>query len=184
MSFVVVYDANVLYPNTLRDLLIRLAQSGNVQAKWTDYILDEMFRHLGANHPDLSQEKLDRLRGLMNGAVADVLVTGYESLIESVSLPDADDRHVVAAAIKCKAQVIVTNNLKDFPADTLAVLDLEAKSADDFVLDQISPDAKTVYACVQQIVDSRKRDPATIDDVLTQLEHSGLVDATAALRNS
>jgi hypothetical protein len=128
-----------------------------------------MFRHLGANHPDLSQEKLDRLRGLMNRAVADVLVTGYESLIESVSLPDPDDRHVAAGAIMCKAQVIVTNNLKHVPADRPAECDLEPK---------------TVYACVQQIVDSRKRDPATIDDVLAQLERSGLVDATAAFRNS
>jgi DNA-binding TFAR19-related protein (PDSD5 family) len=54
MPFVVVYDSNVLYPNTLRDLLIRLAQSGNVQAKWTDRILGETFKHLGANHPDLT----------------------------------------------------------------------------------------------------------------------------------
>jgi hypothetical protein len=96
-------------------------------------------------------------------------VTGYESLIEVVSLPDPDDRHVLAAAISSKAQVIVTNNLKHFPVEVLAQWDIEPKSADDFLLDQISLDAKTVYACVQQIVDSRRRKPETIDDVLASL---------------
>ena len=62
MTFTVVYDANVLYPNTLRDLLIRIAQSGTVQAKWTNAILDEMSRALRRNRPDIPEEKLERLR--------------------------------------------------------------------------------------------------------------------------
>jgi hypothetical protein len=66
MTFTVVYDANVLYPNTLRDLLIRIAQSGTVQAKWTNAILDEMSRALRRNRPDIPEEKLERLRELMN----------------------------------------------------------------------------------------------------------------------
>jgi predicted nucleic acid-binding protein len=115
MTFTVVYDANVLYPNTLRDLLIRIAQSGTVQAKWTNAILDEMGRAL---RPDIPDEKLERLRELMNRAVRDCLVAGYEPLIEGLKLPDPDDRHVLAAAIKAGAQVIVTRNLKDFPNRT------------------------------------------------------------------
>ncbi|HET7385488.1 MAG TPA: hypothetical protein VFJ19_02340 [Nocardioidaceae bacterium] len=78
MSFVVVYDANVLYPSTLRDLLIRVAQAGLVQAKWTDQILDEVFGNLAANRPDLDPQRLARTRDLMNRAVRDCLVTGYE----------------------------------------------------------------------------------------------------------
>jgi predicted nucleic acid-binding protein len=115
MTFTVVYDANVLYPNTLRDLLIRIAQSGTAQAKWTNAILDEMGRAL---RPDIPDEKLERLRELMNRAVRDCLVAGYEPLIEGLKLPDPDDRHVLAAAIKAGAQVIVTRNLKDFPNRT------------------------------------------------------------------
>lgn len=76
MALVVVYDANVLYPSTLRDLLIRIAQSGLVQAKWSDAILDEMFRNLIKNRPDLDPVRLDRTRALMNRAVRDCLVTG------------------------------------------------------------------------------------------------------------
>jgi hypothetical protein len=69
MTFTVVYDANVLYPNTLRDLLIRIAQSGTVQAKWTNAILDEMLAALRRNRPDIPAGKFGRLRDLMSKAV-------------------------------------------------------------------------------------------------------------------
>jgi predicted nucleic acid-binding protein len=182
MPFIVVYDANVLYPNTLRDLLIRIAQAGLVQAKWTSQILDEMLAALGRNRPEIPPGKLDRLRWLMNEAVRDCLVSGYEPLIDGLKLPDPDDRHVLAAAIKARAQVIVTRNLKDFPADALRQWDLEARSPDDFILDQIGIDGRTVAACIYQIAGSRTRPPQDIEDVLSQLERDGLVEAIAALR--
>lgn len=100
MPFIVLYDANALYPNAQRDLLIRIAREGLVQAKWTDQILDEMIRSRARNHPDVPHEKLDRLRNLMNEAVADCLVSGYEDLIDALKLPDTGDRHVLAAAIR------------------------------------------------------------------------------------
>ena len=93
MPFVVLYDANVLYPSTLRDLLIRVAQAGLVQAKWTERILDEAFSSLSTNRPDLDSAKLARTRELMNQAVRDCLVAGYEQLVDAVELPDPDDRH-------------------------------------------------------------------------------------------
>ena len=114
MAFVVVYDASVLYPGTLRDLLIRIAQSGLAQAKWTEEILDEMFAALQRQRPDLAPEKLDRTRSLMSTAVRDWRITGYEPLVDTLKLPDPDDRHVLAAAIKARAQIIVTSNLRDF----------------------------------------------------------------------
>jgi predicted nucleic acid-binding protein len=182
MAFIVVYDANVLYPNTLRDLLIRIAQAALVQAKWTNQILDEMLHALNRNRPDVQQDKLDHLHVLMNSAVRDCLVEGYEPLIDGLKLPDPDDRHVLAAAIKAGAQVIVTSNLKDFPAAYLRQWHMEAKSPDDFVLDQIGIDGRTVAACVQQIADSRTRPPQDVEDVLSQLERDGLVESIAALR--
>lgn len=182
MPFVVVYDANVLYPSTLRDLLIRVAQAGPVQAKWTDRILDEVFDALCENRPDLEPQRLARTRGLMNSAVRDCLVSGHEPLIESIQLPDPDDRHVLAAAIKARAQLIVTNNLKDFPSVTLEAWDMEAKSPDDFILDQIDLNREAVHSAVQRIADSRVKPPATIHDVLTTLERDGLLKSTAALR--
>lgn len=183
MSFTVLYDANVLYGNTLRDLLVRVAQSGLVQAKWTHEILDETLGNLARNRPDIAPEKLARLRTLMNAAVRDPLVEGYEPLIEGLKLPDPGDRHVLAAAIKAGAQIVVTSNLKHFPAMELAAWDVEARSPDDFILDQVDLDDRIVWACVQQIVDSRVNPPESIDDVLDALERAGLVDSVAALRN-
>jgi predicted nucleic acid-binding protein len=142
-----------------------------------EQILDEMQSSLGANRPDISQEKLGNVRRLMISAVRDGLVEDYEPLIEGLKLSDPDDRHVLAAAIKVGAQVIVTSNLKDFPAEDLIQWDVEAKSPDDFVLD-----SRIVWACVQQIADSRNNPPESIEDVLSALEATGLVEAVAALR--
>src|SRR5262245_16383071 len=129
-----VYDANILYPAPLRDLFIRLAQARLVRARWTDTIHDEWFRNVLKDNPQLSPERLARTRTLMNEAVRDCLVTGYEDLIESVTPPDPDDRHVLAAAIRAGAGVIVTYNLADFPAEALARFDIEAQHPDDFLI--------------------------------------------------
>lgn len=183
MPFIVIYDANVLYPNSLRDLLIRVAQAGLVQAKWTDLILDETFGNLKANRPDLDHTRLDRTRHLMNAAIRDVLITGYEPLIEALDLPDFDDRHVLAAAIKAGAQVIVTENIKDFPEAKLKPWNLEAQHADDFMLGLIDLNRQEVYATVQRVADSwSRRQPTTVDDVLDSLEHLGLLRSVTALR--
>jgi hypothetical protein len=184
MSFVVVYDANVLYPSTLRDLLIRIAQAGLVQAKWTDQILDEVFRSLRGNRPGLSTARLDRTRALMNAAVRDCLVTGYEPLVNVVELPDLDDRHVVAAAIRAGAQTIVTANIRDFPVKAIAPWDIEVKGPDEFICDQIDLDRQAVFGAVQRIADSWRDPPGTVTDVLASLERCGIVAATAALRTS
>jgi len=183
MAFIVVYDANVLYPSTLRDLLIRIAQAGLVQAKWTDEILGEVFDNLGRNRPDLNPGSLIRTRHLMVQAVRDCLVTGYEPLIKAIELPDPDDRHVLAAAIKARAQVIVTNNLGDFPPDALRPWNIEAKGPDEFVLDQIDLDRQAVYGAVQRIADSWRRPPGTADDVLASLDRQGLLETVVALRS-
>lgn len=184
MAFTVVYDANVLYPNTLRDLLVRIAQSGIVQARWTNAILDEMTAALRRNRPDIADDRLTRLRELMNKAVRDCLVSGYEPLVEGLKLPDPGDRHVLAAAIKAGAQVIVTRNLKDFPPSDLAAWDIEAKSPDAFVLDQAGINIKAVAASVRQIADSRTNPPESVEDVLSQLERDGLLESVVALRGA
>lgn len=182
MSFVVVYDASVLYPSVLRDLLIRIAQQGLVQGRWTGEILDEVFESLQRNRPDLDPVALKRTRELMVAAVRGCLIVGYETLIPALELPDPDDRHVLAAAIRARAQVLVTANLRDFPVQALARWDIEPKGPDAFVLDQISLHAKAVWGCVQKIADSWRSPPGTLEDVLVRLERSGLVESAARLR--
>jgi predicted nucleic acid-binding protein len=182
MAFVVVYDACVLYPAPLRDLLIRIARKGLVRAKWTDAILDECFRSILANEPERKPESLARTRALMNLAVADCLVTGYQDLIESIKLPDPDDRHVVAAAVRCGAQVIVTANTKDFPRESLAGFELEAVHPDDFVLDCIDLSAAAVLAAVREQAETLKNPPMTASEVLERLQANGLAQSVAKLR--
>lgn len=181
MTFVVTYDACALHSNTGRDLLIRVAQMGLVQAKWSSQILDELVESLdrrGIGTPDGRK----RLRELIADSVADSMVVGHEKLIDALVLPDPDDRHVLAAAVRSHSQVIVTENLKDFPADALAEWNIEAKTPDDFVRDLIDIDAWIVNACVQQIVDSRTHPPMTFGQVLEQLERCGFVQSANALR--
>jgi predicted nucleic acid-binding protein len=183
VAFVVVYDANVLYPSFLRDLLIRVAQEGMVQAKWTHQILDETFRNVLKNNPDLDPEKIDRTRSLMLAAIRDGLVRGYAPLIEALDLPDPDDRHVLAAAIKARAQTIVTFNLKDFPEDRLSPWQVEAQHPDEFILDLIDLKKTAVFGAVQRMADSTKNPPMTVEEVLTRLYRCGLVESVDALRS-
>jgi predicted nucleic acid-binding protein len=182
MAFVAVYDSCVLFPSTLRDLLIRIAQAGLVQAKWSERILDETFRSVKAQRPDLDDDKLTRTRSLMMRAVRDCMVRGYEPLIEAFDLPDPDDRHVLAAAVRAKAQLIVTFNLRDFPEDRLRPWDVEATHPDAFIEAQIDLDPQRVFAAVRQIADSWRNPPGTVEDVLARLEASGIVASAAALR--
>ena len=119
-NFVALFDACVLYPAQLRDLLLRVAISDLFKARWTDQIHDEWIRNLLENRPDIAPERLARTRELMNASVPDCLVTEYEPFIQQLTLPDQDDRHVLAAAIRCQAGVIVTLNLRDFPEDVVS----------------------------------------------------------------
>lgn len=102
-------------PAPLRNLLLRLALADLFRVRWTDRIHEEWIRSVLAQRPDLLPEQLGRTRDLMDRAVPDCLVTGYEGLIDTLDLPDLDDRHVLAAAIRSQASVIVTYNLRDFP---------------------------------------------------------------------
>ena len=118
---VCVYDANVLYPAQLRDLLMRLTVDGLVRAHWSEQIHEEWIRNVLSNHPDVRRADLRRTRQLMERALPDARVKGYEHRLPDLTLPDPDDRHVLAAAIEVDATYIVTFNLKDFPEDRPAL---------------------------------------------------------------
>jgi predicted nucleic acid-binding protein len=133
-SFTAVYDACVLYPAPLRDLLLRVALTDLFRARWTEEIHAEWVRSLLERRPDLKPEQLRRTRELMNISVPDCLVTGYEGLVGALKLPDPDDRHVLAAAIRCQAGVIVTYNLADFPSQALDPYGIAAQHPDEFVV--------------------------------------------------
>lgn len=182
MAFVALYDACVLYPNALRDLLIRVANAGLVRARWTERILDECFRAIQKSRPDLTAERLVRTRELMNQAVRDCLVDGYEPLIEGLTLPDPNDRHVLAAAIHCHAQTIVTINLKDFPDDALRAFGMEAQHPDDFLLCQIDLNEGLMLRILEEQRRALTRKPKSTEELLDGLQTNGLVRTVARYR--
>jgi hypothetical protein len=132
--------------------------------------------------PQLSAERLARTRTLMDDAVRDCLVTGYEEWIESLSLPDPDDGHVLAAAIHAGADVIVTCNLKDVPAEALARFGIEAQHPDDFLVHLLDEAPGVVCAAVKQRRESLRNPPKTAEELLATLENHGLTQAVARLR--
>ena len=118
----------------------------------------------------------------MNDAVSDCLVEGFEDLIDSLSLPDPDDRHVLAAAVRAGAQVIVTANLQDFPAHALAPYRLEAKHPDDFMVEMIDMAPALVAQVMTEQAAALKNPPRTVLELLRTLHDLGLVQTVAKLR--
>lgn len=181
MRFVVVYDACVLYPAPVRDLLMRLATSGLYAARWNEEIHDEWTRTLLKKRPELA-EALPRTVELMNKAVPDALVTGHEPLIPALELPDPDDRHVLAAAIRAGAQLIVTFNLKDFPADTLGRFGIEAVHPDTFLEHQFEMNEGLFLRTVHRHRASLRKPPRNAEEYLDTLAACGLIVTADRLR--
>ena len=181
-SFTVLFDANVLYPAPLRDLLIELATTGLFRAKWSDAIHNEWVSNLLANRPDLKAEHLTKTRAAMNAAVLDCLVENYEGLIPSLNLPDLNDRHVLAAAIRGRADVIVTINQKDFPEEELSKYSIHSQHPDDFVSDLLSLSPEEVFKSIRKIRSRLKNPPITAEAYLDNLEQNGLAITVSQLR--
>jgi len=181
-NFTVLYDACVLYPAPLRDLLVQLAVSDIFRAKWTDLIHDEWIRNLLKNRPDLTIEQLTITKELMNSNVRDCLVTGYEWLIPSIILPDPDDRHVLAAAIASGANQVITTNLKDFPKSALTSYEIEALHPDDFIANLIDLKPLAVINDVEIVRKRLKSPPKTFDQYLDTLLKQGLTLSVSMLR--
>ena len=167
---IAVYDACVLYPFHLRNLLMQCAVDRLVEARWSDAIHEEWIRSLLTRAPALSRERLIATRDLMNQVVPDATVTGYERHIPSVSLPDPDDRHVVAAAIESGASVIVTWNLRDFPAEQMAKHGLRCTSPDDFLSALCDALPAQLMAVIARAHRNLRQSPPSMSDYIATLE--------------
>jgi len=179
--FSVIFDACVLYPAPLRDCLMRLAMTDLFKARWTDQIHREWMNALMRDGSH-SEAKLTRVRDLMDAHVRDALVTGYESLIETLQLPDPDDRHVLAAAIRSNADAIVTFNQKDFPEDALAPFGIDVIHPDDFIYYQID---LAPAACCEALRAQRlalKNPQLSVEEFLTALQRQQLPQTVTKLR--
>ena len=179
--FTAFLDASVLYPAPLRDLLLELAVCDLYRARWSNAVHAEWISALLRTRPDLARERLERTRDLMNAHTRDALVTGFEDLVEILTLPDPNDRHVLAAAIKGHADLIVTTNLKDFPADVLERWGIEAQHPDAFLTQQFHVSQPTFLMAVRTVRLRLKNPPKSAGEYLDTLRVQGLLATVNAI---
>lgn len=180
-QYAALLDANVLYPAPMRDLILQLAVADIFRAKWTAEIHREWIEALLRNDPQRERAVLERTRDLMNQATRDCLVTGYEALIPTLNLPDKDDRHVLAAAIVGRCDVIVTQNLRHFPDEVLEPFGIEAQHPDEFLCNHLNLAPGVFCGAVQKVRARLKRPPLSAEEYLAILTQQGLVATSAEL---
>lgn len=181
---IAVYDACVLYPFHLRNILIQCAFDGLVEARWTDEIHGEWMRNLAANTPGLSIDRLEATRDRMNAVLPEAVVADYRALIADLTLPDPDDRHVLAAAISAKASVIVTWNLKDFPAKNLLAHGVTSKSPDDFLTDLHAAFPDALISSVRCARLNLRKTIPSVEAFIDALHQGGLKKFSGVLRRN
>jgi predicted nucleic acid-binding protein len=179
-----IIDACVLYSAPVRDLVVRLAQAGLLEARWSNEIHEEWIRSLLKANPRVTRERLNRTRSLMDAAIRDCVVTGHMQFVDSLALPDPEDRHVLAAAIHSGAELIVTFNLSDFPLPFLAPHGVVARHPDElfFELLERTPDEFCAAARFQRL--ALGNTPMTVEEFLAKLKVVGLPRTVARLTNS
>src|SRR5689334_20200630 len=166
-SFVVVLDANVLFPIALCDTLLRAAHAALYRPHWTRTILDEVERNLVA-HERTTAPLARRRRQAMETAFPRALVTGHEDLIPTMT-NDPKDRHVLAAAVRVGAQVIVTENRRDFPSAALAPYEIAAQSADTFLQYLHDMEPVVMEQVIRRQAADLRRPPQSVEQVLARL---------------
>lgn len=174
-------DACALYSAPLRDLLLTLADDDFYTPRWTEQIQDEWSRAFLRNNPAASQDLLCKTQAQMNLVFPHGLVTGHEHLIETMALPDANDRHVLAAAITGRVQIIVTFNLTDFPAAQLSRFHLKAQHPDDFLVAQMESAPDLALIAAESILRKLTRPPYTRAQYLNRLKQVQLPNTAAFL---
>lgn len=172
VRFKCVLDTNVIYPLWTRDLLLWFAHVDLYSPKWSENICSEWLNVM--IRKGLDSQSAHKRANSINLAFPDALVENYHSLIPNLELPDIDDRHVLAAAIKTNAHLIITNNLKDFPNEYLAQFGLKAKSPDDFLTDLIDLNPEKAIEAFRKLVLNKKNPPLDQFDVLDILRRNNL----------
>jgi predicted nucleic acid-binding protein len=179
---IVVCDANVLYSIVTTDLVLSLGVAELFRPRWTRQIHEEWMRKLRANRPDLDPAKIERRQKQMDEAIDDCLIEGYEALMPQLSLPDPEDRHVLAAAIHVQARVILTYNHRHFPRRMLAPYDLTAQHPDDFLTTLTERFREEVCDTLEEMRARKTRPPLSQADLLQKIANQRLPKFVAALR--
>jgi predicted nucleic acid-binding protein len=174
-------DANVLHPAFMRAALLWFADERLFRPAWSEQILAEWRRSIKRRHTDLTDEQLDAMQQLMLDQFPDGQIKGHEQLIEAIDLPDADDRHVLAAAVVGKCQGIITANTKHFPAAAVAPFTMDIVHPDDFIVNIIDLDPDRALAACRRHRKAMSKTKPSPEEYLERFETAGLVQAHARL---
>ncbi|HJP76356.1 MAG TPA: PIN domain-containing protein [Pseudonocardiaceae bacterium] len=180
MLFPALLDANVLVPIHLTDLLLRLAEAETYRPLWSEQVLQEVERNLPK--VGVRVEKARRRVGVLRNEFPDAMVTSYEPLVDAMT-NHPKDRHVLAAAVRANAEIIVTANVRDFPESACAPYDIGVVHPDDFLLDQLDLYAEETLLCLRQLVADRRRPPTPMPAFLDQFRATvpNFVEAASTL---
>jgi predicted nucleic acid-binding protein len=177
-TFSAFFDSNVFFKARLRSLILWIAQAGLFRARWSEKVHQEwmnaVIQRAQSQNKSITVQSLEATRDAMNEAVWDCLVDQYEPLISTLDLPDLDDCHILAAAIKARADVIVTFNLKHFPIETLSQFNIHAKHPDEFLLDVENIDTGAFLEEVEADWKHYRQPPLTFNDYLESLKNAGV----------
>lgn len=179
---VVLCDANILYSILMTDLVLSLGEAGLFRPRWTNEIHQEWIRNVLEDQPERTREQLERRRAFMDQAIDHDLIEDYERHIESLKLPDPDDRHVLAAAIEGEAEIILTFNLRDFPASVLSKFGISALHPDEFLCRQIAAEPTLVMETIEQMRVKRKRPEISQEQLLNKLTRLNIPKFVKRLR--
>jgi predicted nucleic acid-binding protein len=177
--FTVVLDANILASALGRNLTLSLAEAGLFRPRWTKDILDETERAIARIIDDPGTAK--RQRGRIDAAFPEACIDGHQMFVDSITLKDPDDRHVVAAAIRTRAAIIVTENRRDFDPGTLEALDIQCLSLDEFVADIIDLAGPEAVATLRTMRARFRNPEMTAEAFVRRLEARGLVNTATLL---
>lgn len=170
-----------------RNLLLTLAEAEFFRVRWSQTVLDETQRAiqeiLTKKNVLEAAESAARARRAMENAFEDAMVIEFEKfLCVCEDLPDPNDAHVVAAALKTQASVIVTDNLKHFPAEIMSPLNMEVRSADAFIADTIALDEGRAVAAIRRMRERLKKPEMTAERLLIEMEAIGLTETADMLK--
>lgn len=179
MSFPAFFDTNVLYGALLSDYMLELADRGLFRPLWSRDMLFELAKNLVKNGeaPELVEKRV----GTMEQYFADAMVTGYDDLVPTMT-NDQKDRHILAAAVRGGAEVLVTFNTKDFPVESVERFELEVVHPDDFLLDQLDLYYAPTLRALVELVEGYESPAMTVDDVLLALTRAGVPKFVDAAR--
>ncbi len=178
----ILLDANVLYPPTLRDLLFCLAKKDVLSLYWSEKIIEEWTYNVQRQLNAMQKKELQKVQIDMASKYSDSLVKGYEYLMDTIRLNAANDKHVAAAAVHAKVDVLLTFNTKDFPKSSLRKYGIVPTNPDRFLCDLMPMHHSNIVIAIDEMISMKRYTDSSRDTIVTSLHNRGLIKSMRMLK--